>query len=101
MLRKEVPSWKFPLSQIPIVYVLTVVGCSPSGSALRGVFIGDDVECFHRAAELSLAVNFEMLDRPIRKAVVYLDPHEYQSTWLGDGRWNLVLRLQMKVAAGD
>ncbi len=72
------------LSQIPIIYVLTVVGCSPSGSALRGVFIGDDVECFHRAAELSLAVNFEMLDRPIRKAVVYLDPHEYQSTWLGN-----------------
>jgi len=33
--------------------------------------------------------------------VVYLDPHEYQSTWLGDGRWNLVVRLQMKVAAGD
>src|SRR5438876_9522018 len=32
MLRKEVPSWKFPLSQIPIVYVLTVVGCNPSGS---------------------------------------------------------------------
>src|SRR5579864_5787269 len=56
------------LSQSPIVYVLTVVGCSASGSfALRGLFIGDDIECFHRAAELSLAVNFEMLDRPIRK----------------------------------
>jgi hypothetical protein len=35
------------LSQIPIVYLLTVVGYSWSGSfALRGLFIGDDIECF-------------------------------------------------------
>jgi hypothetical protein len=27
-----------------------------------------------RAAELSLKVNFEMVEEPIRKAVVYLDP---------------------------
>lgn len=51
---------------------------TPSGSlALRGRFIGDDIECFHRAAELSKAVTIEMLARPIRKAVVYLDPCEY------------------------
>ncbi len=86
------------LSQIPIVYVLTVVGSSASGSfALRGLFIGDDIECFHRAAELSLAVNFEMLGRPIRKAVVYLDPHEYQSTWLGN---KAVYRTRMALADG-
>jgi nickel-dependent lactate racemase len=86
------------LSQIPIVYVLTVVGCRASGSfALRGLFIGDDIECFHRAAELSLAVNFEMLDRPIRKAVVSLDPHEYQSTWLGN---KAVYRTRMALADG-
>src|SRR5258708_33709972 len=70
------------LSEIPIVYVLTVIGHSQGGGlAVRGLFIGDDVECFHRAAELSLAVNFEMLDRPCRKAVVYLDQSEYHSTW--------------------
>lgn len=69
-----------------------------SGSlALRGLFIGDDVECFHRAAELSLAANFEMLDRPIRKAVVYLDPHEYQGTWLGN---KAVYRTRMALADG-
>jgi nickel-dependent lactate racemase len=86
------------LSQIPIVYVLTVVGCSVSGRlALRGLFIGDDVECFHRAAELSLAVNFSIVDRPIRKAVVYLDPHEYQSTWLGN---KAVYRTRMALADG-
>ncbi len=86
------------LSQIPIVYVLTVIGCSVGGRlALRGLFIGDDVECFHRAAELSLAVNLEMLDRPIRKAVVYLNPQEYQSTWLGN---KAVYRTRMALADG-
>ena len=73
------------LGRIPIVYVLTVIGRNAHGElVLRGLFIGDDQECFRRAADLSLAVNFEMLDRPIRKAVVYLDPHEYKSTWLGN-----------------
>ena len=86
------------LRQIPIVYVLTVVGSSLSGNGvLRGLFIGDDVECFHRAAELSLAVNLEMLDRPIRKAVVYLDPEEYKSTWLGN---KAVYRTRMALADG-
>jgi hypothetical protein len=73
------------LNNIPIVYVHTVVGRNAQGRlAVRGLFIGDDVECFHRAADLSLAVNFEMLDRPIRKAVVYLEPREFKSTWLGN-----------------
>jgi nickel-dependent lactate racemase len=73
------------LKDIPIVYVQTVVGRNSQGRlAVRGLFIGDDVECFHRAADLSLEVNFEMLDRPIQKAVVYLESHEFKSTWLGN-----------------
>src|SRR5580658_2830777 len=63
------------LANIPIVYVLTVVGRGADGGlALRGIYVGDDAECFHLAAALSLKVNFEMLDEPVRKAVVYLDP---------------------------
>jgi nickel-dependent lactate racemase len=73
------------LRHLPIVYVLTVVGSKADGGlAVRGLFIGDDVECFLRAAELSLKVNFQMLDEPIQKAVVYLDPSEFHSTWLGN-----------------
>ncbi len=86
------------LRQLPIVYVLTVVGRSSNGRlAVRGLFIGDDFECFHRAAELSLKVNFEMLEEPIRKAVVYLDPHEFHSTWLGN---KAVYRTRMALADG-
>jgi nickel-dependent lactate racemase len=71
--------------QLPIVYVQTVVAKNAAGElVLRGIFVGDDAECFERAAELSLECNFLMLDREIRKAVVYLDPHEFKSTWLGN-----------------
>ncbi len=86
------------LKGLPIVYVLTVVGLTAEGkSVLRGLFIGDDVECFRRAADLSLRVNFAMLDRPLFKAVVYLDPREYHSTWLGN---KAVYRTRMALADG-
>jgi hypothetical protein len=84
------------LRHLPIVYVLTVVGrTADNGLAVRGLFIGDDAECFHRAAELSLKVNFETLDAPIRKAIVYLDPHEFHSTWLGN---KAIYRTRMALA---
>jgi nickel-dependent lactate racemase len=84
------------LRHLPIVYVLTVVGRRADGGlAVRGLFIGDDIECFHLAAELSLKVNFEIVDQPIRKAVVYLDPHEFHSTWLGN---KAVYRTRMALA---
>ncbi|MCG8641994.1 MAG: lactate racemase domain-containing protein, partial [Desulfobacterales bacterium] len=71
--------------ELPVIYVQTVVARGPDGDLVtRGLYIGDDVECFSKAAELSLEVNFTMLDEPIRKAVVYLDPSEFRSTWLGN-----------------
>ena len=86
------------LRHLPIVYVLTVIGrAAEGGLAVRGLFIGDDVECFHRAAALSLKVNFEILDAPIWKAVVYLDPHEFHSTWLGN---KAIYRTRMALADG-
>ncbi len=84
------------LRHLPIVYVLTVVGRKDDGElAVRGLFIGDDAECFHLAAELSLKVNFELVEVPLRNAVVYLDPHEFHSTWLGN---KAVYRTRMALA---
>lgn len=84
------------LGHLPIVYVLTVIGrTADDGLAVRGLFIGDDAECFHRAAALSLKVNFEILEAPIRKAVIYLDPHEFHSTWLGN---KAIYRTRMALA---
>ena len=69
---------------LPIVYVQTVVAATQNGPVVRGLFIGDDAECFNLAAALSLKVNFQMLDRPLKKVVVYLEPEEFKSTWLGN-----------------
>jgi nickel-dependent lactate racemase len=72
-------------SHLPIVYVHTVIGRDNYGNlVVRGLFIGDDEEVFRLAADLSLKVNFNVLEEPLKKVVVYLDPAEYKSTWLGN-----------------
>jgi nickel-dependent lactate racemase len=79
-----------------IVYVQTVVNKNANGDlVMRGMYIGDDTECFELAAALSLKCNFLMMDREIKKAVVYLDPHEFHSTWLGN---KSVYRTRMALA---
>ena len=84
------------LSHLPIVYAMTVIGTRPDGTlAVRGLFIGDDEESFKLAAELSLKVNFEMVEEPIRKAIVYLQPEEFHSTWIGN---KAVYRTRMALA---
>lgn len=83
---------------IPIVYVLTVIDKDEKGNiVVRGLYIGDDIECFNLAAALSLKVNFFMLDRPLKKVVVYLDPKEFKTTWLGN---KSVYRTRMAIADG-
>jgi len=81
---------------LPIVYVQTVIGMDNNGELItRGLFIGDDYECFQKASELSLKVNFKMLDKPLKKVVVYLDPEEFRSTWLGN---KSIYRTRMAIA---
>jgi len=82
---------------MPIIYIQTVVEATHLGPVVRGLFIGDDVECFNRAAALSLKVNFQMLDEPLKKVVVFLDPHEFKSTWLGN---KSIYRTRMAMADG-
>jgi nickel-dependent lactate racemase len=86
-------------NHMPILYVQTVVGLDKTDGKLkcRGLFIGDDYEVFDQAAELSLKVNFEMLDTPLKKVVVYLDPTEFKSTWLGN---KAVYRTRMAIDDG-
>jgi nickel-dependent lactate racemase len=86
------------LKDLPILYVLTVVSQGADGQLkVRGLYIGDDTECFNLAAQLSLKVNFQMLDEPLNKVVVYLDPSEFKSTWLGN---KSIYRTRMAIADG-
>jgi nickel-dependent lactate racemase len=85
---------------LPIVYVHTVVGRGANGRlVVRGLFVSDDASGFEPAAALSLKVNFEMLAEPLKKVVVYLDPAEFKTTWLGN---KAVYRTRMAMAdAGE
>jgi len=86
------------ITHLPVVYVHTVIGRDDTGRlVVRGLFIGDDEEVFTLAAELSIKVNFTLLDNPLRKVVVYLDPSEFRSTWLGN---KSVYRTRMAMADG-
>ncbi|MCK4922786.1 MAG: DUF2088 domain-containing protein [Bacteroidales bacterium] len=72
-------------ADLPLVYIQSVIAKDENNKlATRGLFIGEGRECFDLAAELSLQVNFQLLDKPLKKIVVYLDPTEYRSTWLGN-----------------
>ena len=83
---------------LPVVYVLTVVGQEEDGSlAVKGLYIGDGKECYVKAAALAQKVNMTPLDEPLDKVVVYLDPSEFRSTWLGN---KAVYRTRMAIADG-
>ena len=88
---------------LPIVYILTVVEAVSGGTmprvVVRGLFVGDDAECYYRAAELAREVNVFLLDEPIGKIVAYMDPREYVSTWVGN---KAIYRTRMALAdAGE
>lgn len=86
------------IKNLPIVYIQTVLSKGSDGQMkLRGLFIGDDFECFSRAAELALKVNFIMVEKPIKKCLVWLDPEEFKSTWLGN---KAIYRTRMALADG-
>ena len=86
------------LNELPIIYVLTVVGVNEKGEQqIYGLYVGDDIEVFDLAAKLSLEVNFVMVEKPLKKVVVWLDPTEFKSTWLGN---KSIYRTRMAIADG-
>jgi nickel-dependent lactate racemase len=88
------------LARLPITYLLTVRARTSDGRLVtRGLYAGDDNACYERGAELCRAVNLDVLDRAPSKVVVFLDPQEFKSTWLGN---KAVYRTRMAIAdAGE
>ncbi len=74
------------LGELPIHYMLTVVeqDYETGDMLLRGFYASDKEVAYQQACELAREVNITLLDREPKKVVVYLDPHEFQSTWLGN-----------------
>ncbi len=85
------------LKDLPIVFAMTVMSKSKTTGKMemRGLFIGDDDETFDMGVKLSQQTNFDLMDKPVKKVVVYLDPEEFRSTWLGN---KAVYRTRMMIA---
>jgi nickel-dependent lactate racemase len=83
---------------LPVVYVLTVVAIEADGTlATKGLFIGDDQECYEKAAALSQQVNIVQVEKPLKRVVAYMDPSEFRSTWIGN---KSVYRSRMAIEDG-
>jgi len=72
------------LKDRPILWVLTVT-TAPEGEILtHGLFIGTGRECLTEAVKLAQEKNIDFTEHSVKKCVVYLDPSEFKSTWLGN-----------------
>lgn len=76
--------------------------CSDSGESsdnlcIRGLYVGRDIQCYSAACDLSLKVNFTLLDEPLNRCVVYLGSDEFHSTWLSN---KAIYRTRMAMADG-
>ncbi len=85
------------LKDRPILFVLTV--CTAPGGVIHqhGMFIGDTRCVLEKAIELAQEKNIDFVETGIKKCVVYLDPSEFRTTWLGN---KSVYRTRMAIADG-
>lgn len=85
------------LNHRPVLFVLTVCTAPEGESILHGLFIGEGRECLTQAVKLAQEKNIDFVDHGIEKCVVYLDPREFKSTWLGN---KAIYRTRMAIADG-
>ena len=85
------------LSELPLIFIMTVMAKNHDTGKMemRGLYVGDNDDTFAEAVKLTQQVNLDMMDAPVKKVVVYLDPEEFKSTWLGN---KAVYRTRMMIA---
>ncbi|MCS6245561.1 MAG: DUF2088 domain-containing protein [Opitutus sp.] len=88
---------RFIAHRLPFLFILTVMQDTADGVVHRGLFASYDRSGYEAAAALSVKVNFTQVDRPIDRCVVWLDPREFHTTWLGN---KSVYRTRMAMADG-
>lgn len=85
------------LSERPILFALTVTTAPGDTIHTHGLFLGDTRAVLEAAIGLSQQKNIDFVERGIHKCVVYLDPSEFRSTWVGN---KAVYRTRMAMADG-
>jgi len=84
-------------AELPLLFVQTVTTNKGDETILHGVYFGSDRKPFEAAAALAQKTNMTHLDKPMQHVVVYLDPREFKSTWLGN---KAIYRTRMAIADG-
>jgi len=88
------------LAKLPLTYVLTVTRLKGNNADILGLYAGSGPgarSAFIQAAALSQEINITHVEKPIQTCVVWLDEHEFHSTWLGN---KAVYRTRMAMAKG-
>ena len=85
------------LRDLPILWVLTVTTAPGGQIRTHGLFIGEGRECLTEAVKLAQQKNIDFVPHGVKKCVVYLDPAEFRSTWLGN---KAIYRTRMAMADG-
>ncbi len=85
------------LSDIPLVYVLTTTTNQGDDVTIHGLYIGTERANFEVAVKKSQEINLTHMGELLQKVVVYLDPREFKSTWLGN---KAIYRTRMAIATG-
>ncbi len=85
------------MNKVPLLFVLTVTTNVGDDVFIHGLYIGSERSYFEKAVAKSQNTNFTYVDAPLKKVVVYLDPREFKSTWLGN---KSVYRTRMAIADG-
>ena len=85
------------LQDRPILFVLTVTTAPGGKIRTHGLFIGEGRECLTNAVKLAQQKNIDFVPHGLKKCVVWLDPSEFRSTWLGN---KAVYRTRMAMADG-
>ena len=85
------------INNLPIIYALTVTTNPNIVTKTHGLFIGDTRKVLEEAIKLSQEINIDFVEKGIKKCVVYLEPKEFRTTWLGN---KAVYRTRMAMADG-
>lgn len=88
-------AWQNFIKDLPLIFVLTVTSAPNNIINTHGLFIGDTRKVLEEAIQVAQEINIDFVPKGLKKCVVYLDPKEFRSTWLGN---KAIYRTRMAVA---
>ena len=82
---------------IPLTFIQTIMLQEDGKDTYRGVYISSDRQAFEAAVKLCEQVNFNYVEKPVHKCVVWMDPENYHSTWVTN---KAIYRTELAVEKG-